>query len=104
MQNTLSVFCIQLKYTVVNYPDLIVILIIATGSWIGYRLGFIRTLFFLLKWVIAVASASFFYIPFSSVVKEGFVIQEQWLFPLSFLILFAPVYFTVHILECAIKQ
>ena len=99
MQHVFSSCCIQLKNTLVNYPDLIVITIIATGSWVGYKLGFIRTLFFLLKWVIAGVAAYFFYIPFSPIVKEGFALQEQWLYPLTFGIIFGAVYIIIHILE-----
>ena len=87
-----------------NYPDLIVIVLIAIGSWVGYKRGFINTVLLLLKWLLAVTGAIYFYIPLSTVIKENFAVQEQWLFPLSFGIVFAVFYFPIHILGKIIQR
>jgi uncharacterized protein YkwD len=72
----------------VNYIDLILASVIIIFAWIGYRTGFINSFSGIIKWAGAFTIALLFYTSASFIIENNFAVQDEWLLPLSFLLIF----------------
>ena len=71
-----------------NYLDLILLVIIFLIGWIGFKKGFISSLFLLVKWAGALLLAFFLYLDVAPALSTTFTIQDQWQLPVSFFLVF----------------
>ncbi len=71
-----------------NIADIILLAVILLFSWLGYKRGFINSIFDLLKWAGALLLATFLYAGTANVLEQNFLIEQEWQRPLAFILLF----------------
>ena len=71
-----------------NYFDLILLVIILLHAWIGFKSGFIRLFFLLIRWAGAFLLAFFLYLDVAPILSANFIIKEQWQLSVSFFLVF----------------
>lgn len=71
-----------------NYFDLILLGIILLTAWIGFKRGFIRLFFLLIRWAGAFLLAFFLYPDVAPILSANFIIKDQWQLSVSFFMVF----------------
>lgn len=79
-----------------NIADIILVAVVLLFSWLGYKRGFINSVFDLFKWTGALLLATLFYAGTANLLAQIFLIEQEWQKPLAFIILFtaALLFFT----------
>ncbi len=87
-----------------NYLDLILFVVLIVSCLVGYKRGFINSVFSLAKWIIPFFTGLFFYADVSVILNSNFIIQTAWLHPLSFFVLFSLAFLVMSFLIFLVKK
>lgn len=87
-----------------NAPDIILTICIIIFTWLGYKRGFINSIFSLIKWAGVIVTAVLLCFPLAAWIVQYFVIEKQWLGPLSFTLLFTGSLFLISLLFSMVQK